>query len=94
LLRNGWEKHFGGTKAMIWLLAINPMKLLELVETPNGKQWMRQLFEREGYWDRVIAKGKRRLAETRAMQRKAKRVEAWRKAQELENAKRMRSESP
>lgn len=94
LLRNGWVSHFGGTNVMIWLFAIDPMKFLELVETPRGQLWAKELLKGEGFWDRVLAKGRRRLNETRALQRKVRKIQALREKQEQENTKIIRSEIP
>ena len=74
LLREGWNAHFADTKLLIWAFAINQSKFLEFIETPSGKQWVMELLAANG--ERILARGRKRLVETRAMARKLKKIQA------------------
>jgi hypothetical protein len=91
LLRDGWNKHFNPTKVLIWTFVINPSKFLELIQTPKGQQWTKEMLAAN--WERILAGGKKRLAETRAMDRKMKKFQLLREKQEEENTKRLRSKA-
>jgi hypothetical protein len=58
---------------LISTFAINPSKLLELIETPDGRRWTKELLSVNGV--RILAKGRKRLAETLSMERKLKRIQ-------------------
>jgi len=72
LLMEGWDAHFDPTKVLAWTFAIDPSKLLELIRTPRGQQWTKGILEAN--WERILARGKKRLAETKAMKRKMRKV--------------------
>jgi hypothetical protein len=74
LLRDGWKVHFENTTLLISTFAISPSKLLELIQTADGQRWTKELLAVNGV--RILAKGRKRLAETRAMERKLKKIQA------------------
>jgi hypothetical protein len=69
LLREGWERYFEDTKAMVWVYAINPREFLHFIETYG------QAYVKERNWDKILARGRKRRADIRAMERTKRKIE-------------------
>jgi hypothetical protein len=61
---------------LVWTFAIAPSRLLTYLDTKSGQDKVIKLLEEDG--DDILAAGRKRLKETRWMQRKLKKLEARR----------------
>jgi hypothetical protein len=73
ILKNGLTTHFKDTRLLVWTFAISPKRLLTFLEGNIGRGLLTDMLRKDG--EEVLARGKRRLAERRAMERKRRKVE-------------------
>ncbi len=73
-LELGWNTHFKDTELLVWTFALSPSRLIRFLESEVGEQMMRSMLEKNG--EEILARGRKRLSETRWLQRKMKRFQA------------------
>jgi hypothetical protein len=73
VLRDGWNDYFQDTKVRVWTYVINPRELLHFIEN-SGQKHVKDMLALN--WDNIVARGMKRRAEKRAMDRKLKRIQA------------------
>ncbi len=71
-LREGWARYFEDTKVIVWTYTINPRELFHFIET-GGQDYLKARLAAK--WDVILTRGRKRLAERRAMQRKVKKIQ-------------------
>ena len=67
LLRKGWEAYFGEAKLLAWVFTINPIGLLECIETNGEEEATRVISHRRAtIRERASKRLQRKLREDRA----------------------------
>jgi hypothetical protein len=83
MLRKGWASYFQDTKALVWMYAISPTYLRIFLETNFRRKYLKERLAAN--WDKILVRAQKRLIETRAMERRLKKIQALAK-QPSENA--------